>query len=100
MAAIAGRARTRALLGKDFQFRQHLVYLKARNSIVYFIEYYNIPQDKSVILILQNNTYTSDYDEEWIQLTEVIPEVEGYVKRGYELLTPDYKKYISHDYDS
>lgn len=95
MAAVTARTR----LGKDFQFRQHLVYLKAKNFTVYFIEYYNIPQNKSIILILQNNTYTSDYDEEWIQMTEVIPEVEGYVKRGFELLTPDYKKYISHDYD-
>lgn len=96
MAAVTARTR----LGKDFQFRQHLVYLKAKNFTVYFIEYYNIPQNKSIILILQNNTYTSDYDEEWIQMTEVIPEVEGYVKRGFELLTPDYKKYISHDYNS
>lgn len=95
MAAITARTR----LGKDFKFIQHLVYLKAKNYIVYFIEYYNIPQDKSIILILQNNTYTSDYDEEWIQLNEVISEVEGYVKRGFELLTPGYKKYISHDYD-
>jgi len=88
-----------ARFGKNFQFRQHLVRLEAKNHMVYFIEYYNIQQDKPVILILENNRYTSNYIEEWIEMTEVISEVEKYVKGKYELLTPGYKKYISHDYD-
>lgn len=103
MADFNARARhqandtARARLGKDFQFRQHVVNLKAKNYIVYFLEYYNTLENKSVILILHNNIYTAGYIEEWIQMTEVISEVEGYVERGFELVTPDYKKYISHD---
>ena len=86
-------------LAKGFRFIQHLVYIKSKNIIVFFIEYYNILQDKTVVLILQNNLYTSNYIEEWIQMDEVIPEVDIYVEKGYILQTTDYKKYISHDYD-
>ena len=86
-------------LGKDFTFIGHRVQLNAKNFAVYFIEYYNTLQDKPVILILHHNQYTSKYTEERIQMNELIPEVDGYIERGYTLNNPDYKKYISHDYD-
>jgi len=42
------------------------------------------------------------YDNELIEIKnaeEIIPMVDNYIERGYTLNTPDYKKYISHDYD-
>lgn len=90
----------RAKLGEGFAFRKHIAQLRATKFMVHFIEYFNSLQNKSIILILYNNLYTTRYDEEWIQLNEVISKVDNCIENGYVLLTPDYKKYISHDYDS
>lgn len=84
----------RAKLGEGFAFRKHIAQLKAKNIVVYFIEYFNSLQNKSIILILQLNLYTTNPTEEWIQPNEVISEVDKYIEKGCELLTPDYKIYL------
>jgi len=88
--------------GKDFRFLGHRANLKSRNITIYLIEYLNTVQDKTYIFILHRNEYTMQYDNELIQLKnieEIIPIVDEYVERGYTLNNPDYKKYLSHDYD-
>ena len=84
-------------IGKDFRFIGHRVQLNARNYVVYFIEYLNTLQNKYVILIINLNTYTASIMEELINWDDLVPMVDDYIKRGYTLNNPDYKKYLSHD---
>jgi len=84
-------------LGKDFTFIGHRVQLNAKNFVVYFIEYLNTLQNKYVILIMQQNTYTANIMEALIDWENLEPEVDDYIKRGYTLNNPDYKKYLSHE---
>lgn len=84
-------------LGKDFRFLGHRVQLNAKNFVVYFIEYLNTLQNKYVILIMQQNTYTANIMEALINWDDLVPEVDDYIKRGYTLNNPDYKKYLSHE---
>jgi hypothetical protein len=84
-------------LGKDFRFIGHRVQLNAKNFVVYFIEYLNTLQNKYVIIIMQQNTYTANITEALIEWNDLVPEVDDYIKRGFILNNPDYKKYLSHN---
>jgi len=85
------------------RFLQQLVKLTSKNFTIYFIEYLNVVKGNSCILISENNIYTQHtYNEVIIMndIKEIIPIIDEYIQRGFILCNKDYKKYISHDYDS
>ena len=85
------------------RFMGQLVKLTSKNFTIYFTEYLSVVEDKFYILISEKNEYTQNTYNEVIgmnNIKEVIPIVEDYVQRGFTLSNKDYKKYISHDYDS